>query len=303
MEDDADWDIRLKSQAQDFALATRAYLQPLRSDPSRTLAGQYPALAKTLQDDDYSLDLSSAPATLDPGAEASPYGEGWDVLWLGHVGSHLPADWLSRKTNANGEGEGAPPPLSLLTLLARGDETVADKRHLKRHPFADRIDDFAERYEDAHTRVVHEARGTSGIQAYAVSQRGARRLLLQFGLETFTSSYDLLLRDWCDGVYAGSATASKGAEGANGFGSADGEDRPVCVTTQPPLMSQYYSKGGSDIHGIGGGYFKKSGSSYIRKSVMLNLRKLVARGGEGDDEDLVDQWPDVGRGPWGTRGT
>ncbi|CAI4220124.1 unnamed protein product [Parascedosporium putredinis] len=200
----------------------------LAQRPSRTLAGQYPALAKTLQDDDYSLDLSSAPATLEPGAEASPYGEGWDVLWLGHVGSHLPADWLSRKTNANGEGEGAPPPLSLLTLLARGDETVADKRHLKRHPFADRIDDFAERYEDAHTRVVHEARGTSGIQAYA----------------TFTSSYDLLLRDWCDGVYAGSATAGgKGAEGANGFGSADGEERPVCVTTQPPLMSQYYSKG------------------------------------------------------------
>ncbi|PKS05593.1 hypothetical protein jhhlp_008111 [Lomentospora prolificans] len=274
MEDDADWDIRLKSQAQTFAVASQAYLQPLQADPSHTLADLYPALSKILQEDNYVCDLQSAPATRAP--STSPYGDGWDVLWLGHVGSHIPSDWPSHQKNSDH------PPLSLLTLLVPDDGTVADKRHLKRHPFADRIDDFAARFE-SHTRVVHEARGTAGIQAYAVSQRGARRLLLKFGLEEFTSSYDLMLRDWCDGAYV-----------------EDKGERPVCVTTQPPLMSQYYSKGGSDIHGIGGGYFKKSGSTYIRHSVMLNLRKLVWRNTDrpGDIEGLVDQWPDEGKGPW-----
>ena len=274
MEDDADWDIRLKSQAQAFALASQAYLQPLQNDPSHNLASLFPALSKTLQEDAYVQELQNTPATKKPSTTSSPYGDDWDVIWLGHVGSHLPSDWTSRELNSNHA------PLSLLTILIPNDETVADKRHLKRHPFADRIDDFAARF-DSHTRVVHEARGTAGIQAYAVSRRGARKLLLKFGLEEFTSSYDLMLRDWCDGAYEG--------------------ERPVCITTQPPLMSQYYSKGGSDIHGIGGGYFKKSGSTYIRYSVMLNLRKLVARrtdAGLAHIEGLADQWPDEGKGPW-----
>lgn len=244
MEDDADWDISLKSQLQTVALASRAYLQPLSHEPFHNLSSIHTSAEP--------LDLSSAPPTL---PAQTTYGDGWDVLWLGHVGSHLPT-----------EPHSSPPPASQLTLTAH-DPAIPLPHHLKRHPFASKPDYFASTLPP-HTRVLHASRGTAGIQAYAVSQRGARKLLRQFGLQQFDASYDLMLRDWCD--------AGQG----------------VCVATQPPVFSQWYSSGGSDIHGIGGGYFRGTGSTYVRWSVMLNLRRLVGGG------ELVDQWPDEGKGPW-----
>jgi hypothetical protein len=125
-----------------------------------------------------------------------------------------------------------------------------------------------------------------GAQAYAVSQRGARRLLWQFGIDSFADGWDALLRDWCDGVYSPSQAA---------------EARPVCLAVQPPIFSHHYAKaGGSDIHGIGGGYVKKVGSPYIRHSVRLGMEKLLypGSGSSGEAHDLPDQWPDDGSGPW-----
>ena len=261
MEDDADWDVRLKTQAQSVALASQAYLQPLRSDPSQTLSSLH--VHPPSPDDNPSIDLHSAPATLPP---AGPYGDDWDVLWLGHIGSRLPT-----------ESTASPPPPSFLTL-STPDASVPAPHHLKRHPFASKPDPLASDFPP-HTRVVHASRGTAGIQAYAVSQRGARRLLHRFGLEEFSASYDLMLRDWCDG--------------SGGGGGEEAGERPVCVVTQPPIFSQWYSSGGSDLHGIGGGYFRGTGSTYVRRSVMVNLARLVA-----GREDLVDQWPDNGQGPW-----
>lgn len=206
------------------------------------------------------MDLVSTPPTVPP---QTPYGDAWDVLWLGHIGSHLPT-----------EPHSSPAPASPLALFTP-DPTVALPHHLKRHPFASKPDHFASLLPP-HSRVLHASRGTVGVQAYAVSQRGARRLLHLFGLERFDASYDLMLRDWCDG----------------GDGSGEGA---VCVATQPPLFSQWYSSGGSDIHGVGGGYFRGTGSTYVRLSVMLNLGTLAAGKGEAA---LMDQWPDDGEGPW-----
>lgn len=56
MEDDADWDVSIKTQLQDFALAVRA-LQGTTDTPT-----------------------------------ASPYGEDWDVLWMGHCGLECKTD-------------------------------------------------------------------------------------------------------------------------------------------------------------------------------------------------------------------
>lgn len=187
----------------------------------------------------------------------------------------MPVDWKSLKSNND------TPPRSLLTVTIPDDETVPAPEHIKRHPWARKTERFSELFPP-HTRVVHEPRGTGGVQAYAVSQRGARRLLRQFGLETFTELWDVSLRDFCEGVFAG------------------GEEGPVCLTTQPPLVAQYWSRGDSDIGNIGGGYFHKTGSINIRYSVRLNLKRLVGTpvGVEGDVEGLVDQWPDDGKGPW-----
>jgi hypothetical protein len=277
MEDDIDWDVRLKSQMAIFSLASRAYLRPLRASPSRSLMNpnQESADGKPNVFNVFEADKSYPPWNY-------PYGGNWDMLWLGHIGTEMPSDWKDLDTNTKY------PPRSLTTITIPDDDTVPVPEHLKSHPFADRPDHMSAVFPP-HTRLVHESRNTMGAQAYAVTQQGARRLLHQFGLNTFTSGYDVLLRDWCDGVY-----------------HADGKQksRPVCLTVNPPLFSHYYAKsGGSDIHGIGGGFMKKVGSPYVRLSVKANMGRMLDRGSTEDMDvglldGLVDQWPDDAAGPW-----
>jgi len=98
--------------------------------------------------------------------------------------------------------------------------------------------------------------------------------------------WDISLRDFCEGAFTG---------------KAEGEEKPMCITTNPPMMVQYWAGGDSDIGNIGGGYFRKKGSIMVRHSARLNLDRLLARpaGVAVDDvTGLVDQWPDDGPGPW-----
>jgi len=268
LEDDVDWDIRLKSQMQSFSLASRAFLTDLDGTE------EYPQ-PESLTSKAKDTNVFEAPYST---SHTTPYGEDWDILWLGHVGADLPADY---KTGGNKNH----PPRSLSVVTIPDDDTVPSPNHLKPHPFADAPDHFSELYP-AHSRLVHESRETIGAQGYAVSQRGARRLLWQFGVDSFTNGWDILMRDFCDGLYSGDKV-----EGT----------RPVCLTVQPPLVSHHYARGGeSDIHGVGGGYMKKYGSPYIRHSVKLNMGTLVATGSLAPDEQarVKDQWPDDGKGSW-----
>ena len=279
MEDDVDWDIRLKSQFHQFASASRLFLQPLVNEPSTPLSRRN--LLSEGAGDPPAISVLEAPQIRQP--KTSPYGDDWDVLWLGHTGGEIPLDWKTLKTNND------TPPGSFLTVTIPDDETVPVPRHIKRHPWAHKTEHFSTLFEP-HTRVVHEPRGMGGVQAYAVSQLGARRLLRQFGLETFTELWDISLRDFCEGVYS----RRKGDD------EEEKEERPVCLTTQPPVVAQYWSKADSDIGNIGGGYFRKTGSINVRYSVRLNMGRLLGRSlwREGDAEGLVDQWPDEGDGPW-----
>ncbi|KAI1778895.1 glycosyltransferase family 25 protein [Hypoxylon cercidicola] len=63
LEDDIDWDIRLKSQLQTFASASRTWLRKPQSSTVKSTDGHV----------------------------ESAYGTGWDVLWLGHCGADLPS--------------------------------------------------------------------------------------------------------------------------------------------------------------------------------------------------------------------
>ena len=274
LEDDLDWDIRIRKSLQKVALASQKLTQPLRWGRSWSLSDMHAYDPDEESGMLHALNIHTAPSTVRP--RISPYGDNWDILWLGHTGGDMPVDWQSARANLDR------PPRSLLTLYIPGDDTVPSPRHLKRHPFADTIDRFGEVFPP-HTRVVHEARAFGGAQAYAVSQRGARRLLLQFGVETLTDMWDVCMRDFCEGVF----------DDGNG-------GRPVCVATNPPLMSQYWGGwGGSDLQNIGGGYFHKTGSIAMRYSIRLNMKRLLARKGNGDSlEGLADQWPDDGDGPW-----
>ncbi|KXX80346.1 Procollagen galactosyltransferase 1-B [Madurella mycetomatis] len=288
LEDDADWDIRLKSQMQVFAHAAKAFTQPLRSGSGRPLSSKYhdhPAP---------SISITKLPSP--PSPKLTPYGDTWDLLWLGHCGTSFAAS----------AQDGNSIPISPLRVAIPSDPTVPPPRHLKPHPFA-LTDPLAELYPP-HTRVVHLSNGTTCTQAYAVSQQGARKLLYRFGLaERLTKGWDLVLGDWCDRGYHSSVAGDGDSNGGGGAGL------PVCVTVQPPLFSHHYGAGGggkSDISAPGGGFLRvgegrleKGMTPYVRWSVRLNMGKLV-EGGSSDVEGLVvDQWGEGKEGGLGRGGS
>lgn len=221
--------------------------------------------------DTYTISLPDTPPYKQP--KTSPYGDRWDVLWLGHCGTELPGE----EPEMNGPGHARASNSTPLRITIPKDPTVPVPQHLKPHPFA--LQDSLAQVYPPHTRVVHASSATLCTQAYAVSQAGARKLLHKFGLETFTTGWDLMLRDWCDGLYI--------KESSRGL--------PSCLTVQPPLFSHWLfdKEASSDIQAQGGGYLHRSGSQYVRLSVRQNLGRLTE--GRGIDE-LVDQWADLGAG-------
>ncbi|KAI8624917.1 hypothetical protein F5Y19DRAFT_480155 [Xylariaceae sp. FL1651] len=375
LEDDVDWDVRLKLQMRTFAIASRKWLDieglereagkktNSRSYPvpaaglmgmlppmsfgkreQRTYSGSTPppvsssdfdtehhaygeAMKEEFERDTIPLSSSSIfrPDTShgqqhsSSNIERSPYGDNWDVLWLGHCGVDLPAALLRGRSSSplstvssTTTTTSSSSPLSLgiispLKISIPDDDTVPAPKHLRPHPFA--LPDQLASVYPAHTRVVHAANGNICSLAYAVSQRGARKLLWQFAQTGFASQWDLMLRDFCMGKYE----HGDGERGA--YGSREREDgkggqevtNPVCLTVQPPLISHHYAgergtngAGGaasvSDIRGQGGGFAGgKKGTPYVRLSVHANLRHLVSG---VPASQLVDQLPDDGDTLW-----
>lgn len=89
MEDDGDWDVRIRDQLQDFALSSHALTQPLASTSHGKYADTtYPKPPDTLLSSVPDLEFGRLPLTVAP--VNSPYGDEWEVLWLGHCGMHFP---------------------------------------------------------------------------------------------------------------------------------------------------------------------------------------------------------------------
>lgn len=70
LEDDADWDIRIKSQMYDFAKASRLLVQPLHGTTDQFLDPSYPRATKNQTPEQFSVDdeRTAKPTT-------SPYGD------------------------------------------------------------------------------------------------------------------------------------------------------------------------------------------------------------------------------------
>lgn len=103
------------------------------------------------------------------------------------------------------------------------------------------------------TRIFHHAYAPECSLAYAVSQRGARRILYEALERNATEGFDVLLRDMCD--------AAPGSEA-----------KLICITTQPSLFSRW----------------RDGGSQHVRRSVRLNMGQYV----RGDEREWVDQYPE-----------
>lgn len=252
LEDDVDWDIRLRRQLTDFALSARALTQPLHGKPGSYADSTYPIPGTdspgTLPD----LSFHQLPHTEVP--TTSPYGDGWDLLWVGHCGMHFPFE----DNTVIPKGR----------VIHSNDETVAPKQHLWAFnmPYT-----LKEKYPE-HTRAVHHVQEGVCSLGYAVSQSGARKLLYEVGLKDPTAAFDLLLRFFCEGT--------------------QGRRYHNCLTIQPALFHHHRPAGPlssySDISNHGEGFKEKSTTDVVRWSVRLNADVLLEGGTQ-----ISDQYPDV----------
>lgn len=230
VEDDVDWDVRLKSLLKDFALSSHALMQSRESTE---------------------IAFHNLPPLSPP--RVSPYGDGWDLLWLGHCGMALPP---------NGG-----------VAVHYNDSSVPELQYL--HSFM-MSDPTPLRAYPPHTRVVmRDVSDPVCSLAYAVSRSGARKILYNLGLKAFDGPFDLILRAWCEGR---SGNESSGKQ--------------LCLGVLPQLFDHHRRKGpknrDSDIEDHGAEYREKPETLNIRFSVRMNMERILK--GETQYED---QWPDT----------
>jgi hypothetical protein len=250
-EDDADWDVRLKEQLRDFALSSHALIQPLSNSPSSYADPTYPTPADPSQKPTSDLSFDKLPATLPP--KTSPYGDNWDILWIGHCGMKFPH--VPGKDIPKGR-------------VARTDHTVPQRNYLET---ISNPDELKNQYPD-HSRVVHHVQEGICSLVYAISQAGARRLLYEAGIHhKLDAPYDILLRRFCEGT--------------------SGRKYHNCLTVNPSLFHHHRPVGPksaeSDIQSHGDGYRKTAKTPVLRWSTRMNWEVLL-----DGRTDFVDQWPD-----------
>lgn len=176
----------------------------------------------------------------------SPYGDDWDILWPGHCGEVGPED--------------KDEPIYVIT----NDATVAPKEH---QPWLKMLKDYPEG-----TRIVHRGITPICTFAYAVSRRGAQKILAALAIKT---TYDLAFDNQLM------------------FSCKDKALDLKCYSVEPMLFYHHRPAGSvnkdSDIQGS-----KQEDTDNIREkgitdnivwSTRLNLEKLIA-----GSRDYVTQW-------------
>lgn len=252
IEDDADWDIRIKSQLLDFARASRILTQPVSNSESFL----DPTFPHPLENKSSSVEFTLSRFGSVQTPRLSPYGDNWEILWIGHCGARF-ADIERSAKSPRGR------------VLTYEDPTVVQSQYFNQGYGATEL---IEKYPN-HTRAYHHAGENTCTTAYAVTQESARRILYHAGLRKLDVPIDLALWKYCDGVEASQARS--------------------CVTTSPSFFAQYIApKGRTETSNDTSDHperFNEQGQSpNIRLSTRINMNKWV----EGE-RDYIDQFPDV----------
>ncbi|KAF2211821.1 glycosyltransferase family 25 protein, partial [Cercospora zeae-maydis SCOH1-5] len=182
MESDVDWDYRIKQQMQAFARASRLLSQPGAQD-------------SWFEDGD---------RLIHPLPTTSPYGDGWDFLWLGHCGMDLPEDGGHLPIGRAAYHDPTVPPIDNMNL--RGN-------------FKDQL---RQTYGE-HSRVVSHTADPLCSIAYAITQRGARKFLYEMAVHKLDAAADLMFAWACDGVH--------------------GRKTHKCLAVNPQLFNQHRAAG------------------------------------------------------------
>lgn len=264
-EDDADWDVRIVEQMYEFATATKKLLasgsQETRRSPTK-----------------------------------SPYGEGWDILWIGHCGGfHGNLSSVPHYIIRNDET--VPPPMAMDDMLfgrspyAKWQQNSSDPpcaAHAGRDPPGKTCDQPRLAPND---RIVQERAKPVCTAAYAVSLQGARKLLARAGGLSLTDVFapvDQGFGDVCSGM-----TDLPG-------------ERTRCFTPSPPYVRGYKAKGmemaDSDIR-ITGTHGEKRTTGWskgIMQSARLNANSIVSNVDFAAEDQYVRDGSD-GKGEWRLR--
>ncbi|TQV96790.1 LPS glycosyltransferase [Cordyceps javanica] len=253
LEDDSDWDVRIRSLLIDTALSTRALTQPLLNTAShpRYADPTYPEPGSNGTQNIREFTIDKLPPTVEP--KISPYGDEWEMLWLGHCGVSWPvldSDNLPFGRVFSYNDASVPPKDALYSLS---------------NPYL-----LKDNYP-AHTRAFHHVEDGVCSLGYAVSQKGARGLLRELALRELTHPLDIALRHYCKGM--------------------QGRRKHKCLAAQPPLFSHHRNVGsmssGSNIGDHGEGYRKEAKTDMVRWSVALNADKIM-----DGNQDYSDGFPD-----------
>ncbi len=209
MEDDMDWDVRLKIQLQTIADGTRKL--------------QYRS--------------STTPPT-------SPYGDDWDLLWLGHCGEVFPEHLEENMSKA---------PTSLDFLSISTKHTINPDTTV---PPPSQVRGFQNYTANPYTRWVHVTGAPICTFAYALSLEGARKVLFDLSVDHLVGPFDNALAGLCRW---GRDKEILGMRFAFHTGFPPGKsDRPHrCFSVTPPVFMHHKAKGwvsgDSDIQVVGGG--------------------------------------------------
>ena len=167
----------------------------------------------------------------------SPYGDHWDVLWIGHCGASDPNPFWN-------------------PALPRGRVNI---RNDPSDPAASLwCPEELRQYTD-YSRLVHHSSENVCSTAYAVTNSAARQLLYLLGLEEIIGPFDIGLRSYCDG--------HDGHRVHNCL-----TIRPQVIGIHRPRGNQ---SRWSDIDSVPGEIVKQSKTENIRLSSRINLERLI----------------------------
>ncbi|KAI0895039.1 glycosyltransferase family 25 protein [Annulohypoxylon nitens] len=226
MEDDMDWDVHLKPQLERVAQGARALLSSVTDSNS-------------------------------------PYGDDWDLMWLGHCGEVFP-----ETLEENIEKPADDPSIEYMSRkwAIENDDTV---------PPRDKVTGLVNfsTYPE-YTRWVHITGAPICTFAYALSQRGARKVLFDLSVDHLTGPFDNALAGLCR-----RAVSTWGAED-----SAEAGDRGLnarCISVTPPLFFHHKAKGlingDSDIQAVKNDQVREKGmTENIVWSARNNIKNLIA---------------------------
>jgi hypothetical protein len=176
-----DWDQSVREQLEAFGRASRRLPHMIaRADlvAHSILSQDLPAHQQPDQD---IIELAKHSMLLLPtvpyAQPPKPYGDDWDVLWLGHCGTSLPP-------HHNSSALGTP----------------SDRLMLLDNATIPNIDPSPSSVYPPRTRIYHRSHATSCVLAYAVTQHGARKIMYEHCIPNFDRDYGTALSEWCDGL-------------------------------------------------------------------------------------------------------